>query len=126
PGDARKLPSPKDGVRDPTGVTHECLALPKRQLPDGVSVDAMSYIEVGAGIVQTLANGINDKSAIASVVAKAAFGLQPRSIGQRMGVSVVEVHRQTAETLPQRNRESIIVGISDRAPSRQRPILWLH
>src|SRR6267142_1479107 len=43
-----------------------------------------------------------------------------------MGEAVIEVQSQAAEALSQRNRQSVVVGISNRAPRGQRTVLRLN
>ncbi len=43
-----------------------------------------------------------------------------------MGIGVIDVHGQTTEALSQRNRQSVVVGIPNRAPRGQRTVLRLH
>src|SRR5439155_27254775 len=59
--DTGDLPAANDGVCGAAGTTREIATLPKRQLPNHVSVDAMPDVEIRAGIVVALPDRVNKK-----------------------------------------------------------------
>src|SRR2546422_156445 len=124
--DAGYLPSPKDRLSEPVRIAHQNSALAKRHLPHRRSIDEVPDVEVGVAVVGALANRILDKRPAIVCTAVAKVRLQTGRIIQRMGEAVIEVQSQTAEALSQRNRQSVVVGIPNRAPRGQRTILRLH
>src|SRR2546422_6458376 len=78
--DAGELPATQNGVYATTGVTHQCPALAKGQLPHRIGIDGVPDVEIGVGIAVALTDGVDDKRAIAVVIAVAGFRLQPRCV----------------------------------------------
>src|SRR6266571_6519745 len=124
--DAGELPSPKDRLHCPIVRVQEGSALAEWHLPHGSGSDDVPDVEVGVAVVAALANRIFDKRPAIVLTAVAKVRLQPGGVVQRMGEAVIEVQSQTAEALSQRNRQSVVVGIPNRAPCGQCTILRLN
>src|SRR5712664_1629253 len=126
----RKMPEschpPRTACTARLSVFMRVLPLPNGICHTAETIDEVPDVEVGVAVVAALANRIFDKRSAIVCTAEAKVRLQTGRIIQRMGEAVIEVQSQAAEALSHRNRQSVVVGISNRAPRGQRTILWLH
>src|SRR5262249_45260815 len=110
-------PTADNGIQRSALRVRQTLAGSERHLPDTRNIDELADVEVRVPVVVALTDRIDDERAVAGVVAESAgFRVQAGGVVQRVGKRGVEIQGQGAEPLLYGDSETMVIGVSNRAP----------